>query len=165
MMNYTFQSAQADEITDIFSLYLTRIQWMNEQNIDQWNNNGYLECYPIAYYEKQQKAGRLYTLKEAESGKLAAAAVLYEQDDRWLEKQDSAYYIHNLVTALGVKGAGKQMICALENFAVIQGKAYMRLDCTIDNAFLNSHYESQGYTEAGSCQDGVYLGTRREKKL
>jgi len=30
----------------------------------------------------------------------------------------------------------------------------VRLDCSIDNPFLNQYYESMGYEMAGTCKDG-----------
>lgn len=41
-MKYVLKKADQTAVEEIFSLYLKRIQWMNEKGIDQWNNNGYL---------------------------------------------------------------------------------------------------------------------------
>ena len=42
---------------------------------------------------------------------------------------------------------------------------FMRLDCAEDNEFLNSYYDSMGYRLAGRCEDGVYIGNKREKVI
>ena len=52
-----------------------------------------------------------------------------------------------------------------EMLAIRHGKQYIRTDCAVDNGFLNRYYESLGYASAGRCEDGAYIGNRREKKL
>ena len=158
-MKYVLKKAEQTEVEQIFGLYLKRIQWMNDKGIDQWNNNGYLDDYPVTYYYEQQKAGRLYVMKIEEADgtndRIAGAVVLlYEV---------SAYYLHNFVTDLTVKGAGRKIIKAVEALAENDHKEKVCLDCSIDNPFLNQYYESMGDKMAGTCKDGVYEGNRREK--
>lgn len=51
------------------------------------------------------------------------------------------------------------------NRAFGNGMRFMRLDCAEDNEFLNSYYDSMGYRLAGRCEDGVYIGNKREKVI
>lgn len=169
-MKYVLKKAKQTEVEEIFSLYLKRIQWMNEKKIDQWNNNGYLDDYPVTYYYEQQKAGRLYVMKiKEDAGKedrIAGAVVLLSEDPRWEDGYEvSAYYLHNFVTDQAIKGVGREIIKAVEVLAEKDDKEKVRLDCSIDNPFLNQYYESMGYQMAGTCKDGVYEGNRREKCL
>ena len=46
-----------------------------------------------------------------------------------------------------------------------EGKAYLRLDSAEDSAALAKYYESLGFVNVGTCQDGSYKGILREKKL
>lgn len=169
-MKYALKKAKQTEVEEIFGLYLKRIQWMNEQGIDQWNNNGYLDDYPVTYYYEQQKAGRLYVMKRVETDReddrITGAVVLLSEDSRWEDGYEvSAYYLHNFVTDLAEKGVGREIIKAVEILAEKDHKEKVRLDCSIDNPFLNQYYESMGYQMAGTCKDGVYEGNRREKCL
>lgn len=41
----------------------------------------------------------------------------------------------------------------------------MRLDCAVDNKFLNEYYDSMGYKIVGRCKEGVYIGNKREKEI
>ena len=74
------------------------------------------------------------------------AAVLLAQDERWdgsLQKR--AWYVHNLVTAVGASGAGKAILRAAEKLAKVRGMEAIRLDCIEGNEPLNAWYEAQGY--------------------
>ena len=48
----------------------------------------------------------------------------------------------------------REIIKAVEALAVNDHKERVRLDCSIDNPFLNQYYESMGYEMAGTCKDG-----------
>ncbi|MCC2779695.1 GNAT family N-acetyltransferase [Parabacteroides distasonis] len=166
MNKYVFQKAQPDDVEEIFRIYVERVRWMDANGIRQWNVTGYLERYPIEYYMGQCNLGNLYILKNTEDEMLAGAVVLYESDERWKDCGDSpAYYIHNLVTNPAVNGAGAFLIDATERLGKEQGKRFIRLDCAVDNPFLNGYYASKGYRDAGFCEDGSYKGIRREKKI
>lgn len=163
-MNYSFGKAGAGEIGAIFALYERRVRWMNEKGIRQWNATDYLDVYPVGYYENELSLGNLYAMKSED--RIVGAIVLLQSDERWPDRADSsAYYIHNLVTDPACPGAGRRIMEEAEKLAILHGKEYMRLDCAVDNSFLNHYYESLGYVMAGRCDDGDYHGNRREKKL
>lgn len=162
--NYIFRPASGCEVYPVFELVKKRVQWMDEKGIRQWNVTGYLEAYPVSYYEERQKEGQLYILLSGST--VCGAAVLSEEDDRWQDRaEDTALYVHNLVTDATISSAGRQLLAEAEQLAKKQGKRYVRLDCAIDNAFLNRYYASQGFQLAGLCRDGPYQGNRREKEI
>lgn len=137
---------------------------MDQKGIRQWNTTSYLKAYPVEYYTEQQAQGNLYVL--AEGNVIIGAVVLLQEDNRWSDEREMhAFYVHNLVTDLGVKGAGKRILMESENIARGKGVHAVRLDCAVDNAFLNHYYDSFGYKMVGTCQDGDYIGNRREKCL
>ena len=165
-MKYELRKAKKDEVGDIFSLYVKRVEWMGENNIPLWIETDYLHAYPEGFYREEQQAGSLYVLMETSTGGIAAAAVLYEEDENWQDSMDaSAFYVHNLVSSTSYPGAGKALVQHSEQLARDVGKEWMRLDCGEDNTFLNGWYESMGYMYAGKCTDGPYTGNRRQKKL
>lgn len=109
-MGYDFRLAKNNEIDTIFSLYKKRIQWMDKSGIQQWNMTNYLEVYPISYYADRQRLGELYVLSKEDV--VIGAVVLLQSDECWPQMADSpAYYVHNLVTELSVKGAGRIQRC------------------------------------------------------
>lgn len=163
-MGYDFRLAKNNEIDTIFSLYKKRIQWMDKSGIQQWNMTNYLEVYPISYYADRQRLGELYVLSKEDV--VIGAVVLLQSDECWPQMADSpAYYVHNLVTELSVKGAGKIILSEVEKMAISKGIQFLRLDCAVDNKFLNEYYESMGYKMVGWCKEGAYIGNKREKEL
>ena len=147
-MNDRFRRAGTGEINAIFALYERRVRWMDQQGIRQWNVTGYLTEYPKSYYREQQALGNLYVL--AGPSGLAGAVVLLPQDERWPDKAgEPAFYVHNLVADVEAGGAGKQLLAEIEKTAVRCRKRFVRLDCAVDNPFLNAYYESRGYAAAG----------------
>ena len=163
-MLYVFRPAEKDEAKAVFELVKKRVQWMDETGIRQWNVTGYLDAYPLSYYEQQQAKGRLYVLLSDSA--VIGGVVLLEEDERWSDRAgDPALYVHNLVTDPFVKGAGRQLLTETEHLTAQQKKRFVRLDCAVDNAFLNQYYESQGYHLAGFCEEGFYKGNRREKEI
>ena len=165
MMKYVLRQADKSDVKHVFSLVEKRVHWMDCKGIRQWNVTGYLDKYPFSYYEMQQRNGRLYVLHNNQN-RIIGAAVLFEEDDRWEDCADlKAFYVHNLVTDSSSSGVGKILLQKLEKTAKSHGKDYLRLDCAADNGFLNNYYEDLGYVLVGTCEDGAYIGNKREKKL
>ena len=163
---FELRKAEEYEVSDIFELYVKRVEWMAENNIRLWIDTDYLHAYPREFYEHEQKAGNLYVLEDLSTGLSAAAAVLYEEDENWEDSSfAAAYYVHNLVSSTSYPGAGKTLLHEAEKLAAKHGKEWMRLDCGEDSIFLNSWYESMGYLYAGKCTDGPYTGNRRQKRV
>ena len=112
---------------------------MDKSGIQQWNITNYLEVYPISYYADRQRLGELYVLRKEDV--VIGAVVLLQSDECWPQMADSpAYYVHNLVTELSVKGAGKIILSEVEKMAI-------------------------RYKMVGCCKEGAYIGNKREKEL
>ena len=95
--------------------------------------HGLSRVYPPDDYADMQRRGLLFVL-DGENGALLGAAELLAQDERWdgsLQKR--AWYVHNLVTAVGASGAGKAILCAAEKLAKVRGMEAIRLDCIEGN--------------------------------
>lgn len=165
-MEYLFRKAIKEDLESVFKLYENRVSWMDQKGLHQWNKTEYLDSYPMSYYQKQLENGQLYVAENRLTGKISGAVVLLSEDERWTEdRNQSAYYIHNLVTNDSEKGVGKIILKDIECLAETDGKEFLRLDCAVDNAFLNTYYESNGFMTAGKCRDGLYNGIKREKCL
>lgn len=104
-------------LDDIYNLFIKRIDWMDRVGIKQWNVTNYTESYPKSYYKKQIEEKHLYVITNNE--KIVSAIVLLEKDERWKEDNKcSAYYLHNFVTDIQIKGIGKRMLEFVEKLAI-----------------------------------------------
>ena len=165
-MNYQFEPADNTSLEDIYRLIRNRIRWMDQSGIRQWNVTNYWDAYPETYYQTQLRQGRLYVLRRGDNRKIAGAAVILEHDRRWLNDAGiPSYYIHNFVTDIEEKGAGRIILKEVAKMALKNGKQCIRLECAADNGRLNSYYERQGFVLVGQCVEGCYQGNKREKKL
>ena len=160
---YIFREAQENEAAEIFQIIRERIAWMDEVGIQSWNTTNYLERYPLAYYIKRAQNHELFVLVDANTRKIASAAVLLREDSRWNDHAP-AIYIHNLVAAADAKGAGTILLERIEAYAQDSGIPRLRLDSIEGNIIVSSYYERRGYVPVGKCTDGAYHGILREKK-
>lgn len=164
MDRYQFREAEEEEVPQVFQLVLERMKWMDARGVRQWNVTDYDKVYPPSYYEECRKRGELFVLEDAAAGGLVCAAVLKERDARWSD-DSPALYLHNFVARAGESGAGGTFLRLAEEYARKRGKRYMRLDSAEDNAALARYYEAHGFSEAGKCQEGLYKGILRQKRL
>lgn len=159
-----FRPVEAHEVQAVFDLIMRRVAWMDTVGIRQWNTTKYDERYPLEYYEKRRQAEELFLLEDTQSKEILAVGALFHQDERWTEKAN-ARYLHHLAAEVGEKGAGSIFLAEAEAYAAEEGAEYLRLDSAVGNTVLEQYYTSRGYVEAGRCEDGLYYGILRQKKL
>lgn len=162
---YLFRAIRHEELEEMFRLILSRMEWMDEVGIKQWNVTFYDEVYPVSYYDECYKKGEIYVLVNLENDQIFCAAALKEKDERWNEDGVSAFYLHHFVSKVGSKGVGSLYLELAEKFAKACGKEYFRLDSAVGNEPLERYYSSRGYRAVGECIDGLYEGILRQKKL
>lgn len=161
---FLFRPAEANEVQAVFDLIMRRVAWMDTVGIHQWNTTKYDERYPLSYYEEKRQAEELFLLENTETGEILAVGALFHEDERWPE-QANARYLHHLASEVGKKGAGSIFLSEAERYAAKTGAEYLRLDSAVGNIVLEQYYTSRGYVEAGRCEDGLYYGILRQKKL
>lgn len=159
---YVFRPALPEEAQKVFDLVMSRVAWMDRVGIHQWNDTKYDQRYPLYYYEQKAKDGELFVLEE--QGEFLCVGALFREDVRWPEPA-KARYLHHFAASVDRKGIGSLFLQEAENYAKAQGMEYMRLDSAIGNKNLENYYASRGYTECGRCEDGLYKGILRQKKL
>lgn len=164
MEQYIFRKAEKQEVPAVFALIMSRVAWMDQVGIRQWNTTRYDECYPPEYYEERRQKDELFVLEERSSGRLVCVGALFHEDARWPDPE-SAYYLHHLASAVDTKGAGSRFLQEAEAYTKNQGKTYLRLDSAVGNMVLENYYTTRGYVEAGRCIDRLYKGILRQKKL
>lgn len=172
MSKYIFREIEKDEVSEMFQMVLDRMKWMDEVGIRQWNVTGYDKVYPMSYYEGKRQKGENFVLIDTEKNQIVCAGVMKDKDDRgrWADvlkgaPDEGAVYLHHLVTRLDAKGSGIIFIEFAEKLAKERGKKYFRLDSAVGNVNLENYYTKQDYYPVGYCNDGLYHGVLREKKL
>ena len=156
-----FRQAMSGDAEAIFQLIVRRVEWMEQKGLRQWNQNGYLEAYPLDYFH--QHIGDFWVAIQGK--RIVAAAALLDQDENWPADQP-AFYLHNLVSDPDCSGAGGALLDFVEALARRQGKVALRLDSDINNRQLGQYYEKRGFLPQGQCSDGpYYTGIMREKAL
>lgn len=166
MRNYIFRKGTPTEAAVLYNLVVDRMAWMDRKGIRQWNVTEYLVRFPMEYYVEKQRIGQLYVLEDEESGKVVCAAVLKEEDDRWPDDGRPSLYLHNFASAVGWhERVGDIFLDHCLRLSREMGKSYFRLDCAVDNEFLNNYYGSRGYSKAGFCTHGLYKGVLRQKRV
>ena len=118
--------------------------------------------YPPDDYADMQRRGLLFVL-DGENGALLGAAALLPEDERWNGRPSRrAWYVHNLVTAIGASGAGKAILREARKLASSRSMERMRLDCADGNARLNAWYGEHGLMKLGAARSHPrYLINRR----
>lgn len=161
MAEFSFRQAEPGEEEAIVRLVLRRVEWMARKGLHQWNENGYLEAYPLAYY--RQKIGCFWVA--VEEGRVAAAVAVFHRDENWPQDK-TAFYLHHLVADPAIPGAGGALLDFVERLARSQGIAALRLDSDVNNRQLGDYYQRRGFLPQGRCSDGpYYAGILREKNL
>lgn len=159
---YRLIPAEPVHMEAVFRIIDDRIRWMDRVGIRQWNTTDYWGVYPEAYYRWRAQRGELLVFVHEET--VVGVGALLREDPRWEDgMQKSAYYLHHFATPLDEKGVGSRMLAQLEQYTRDAGKERLRLDCAVDNAFLNRYYGEKGYQLCGHCVDGLYEGNLREK--
>ena len=150
------------------TLVQRRIDWMNVVGLHQWNETDYFGRYPRSYWEKNIAC----FLVGEEEGRVEVAIALYTEDVRWTRDgiytgsfRGATFYLHHLVTDPVAKGAGKQMMLYVEQYAIEHHVSLLRLDSAVGNLALERYYTDLGYTACGTCHDQLYHGVLREKLL
>lgn len=146
----------------VFQIIDERIRWMDRVGIRQWNTTDYWGVYPREHYRRLAQQGELLVLVRGE--KVLGVGALLREDPRWEDgDRICAYYLHHFAVTLEEKGIGSRMLAMLERYTRMSGKERLRLDCAVDNEFLNRYYEERDYALCGRCIDGLYEGNLREK--
>lgn len=153
MGNYLFRQIKKEEIPQMFSIIKERMKWMDENGIRQWNVTFYDTVYPESYYEDFRQKGMVYVLEDGSTGKIVCAAVLKDEDDRWVSPKGSALYLHNFASKVGTKGFGEMFLKCAETLARQKGADYFRLDSPSGSTNLSRYYEQKGYEAVGKCVD------------
>lgn len=144
--------AKLSDTFDVLHVLNTALEKKRTYGDNAWGSEKFTTTEILPYIE----AGELYIVLE--SSDVTGVVVLQDTDENMWDKDglDSmALYIHKLASLQ--KGLGSKMIDAAETLAKKQGKTYLRLDCSFDNASLFKYYVSKGFLEVRRTKQGSVL--------
>ena len=144
---YKILLAIEEDLEQINKLYADRVKWFNENNIEQWGNN-YPNRYNVLYLKEQMKINKLYVMKN--ENKVIGSMLLKNEDSKYWEDTDNAYYIHHLVTDINTRGIGLELIKFAIEECINDRKEYLRLDTVSKNNWLTEYYQKLGFEILGS---------------
>lgn len=157
------RKADVEDTGAVVALIQKRMDWMDENNLCQWNKTGYLSVYPHSYFEKIIREGKVYVASE--QGTVIGAVALFSCDPGWDEEAD-ALYIHHLVGDPMAPGVGRRLLRFAEDCGRARSVRALRLDSAENNETLGNYYASLGFDAVGGyIIDGPYIGIKREKRL
>ena len=165
MTNDIFEIRKAcpNDIPKVLEMIRKRVEWMEQAGYKEWNSTNYLSIHNYDYFFKTVEREELYIA--AHNGITAGAFVLLQEDDRWPDNKEPAYYIHNFVSDLNFPGTGDRILSYCEQRCKEEKKQKLRLDCTITSEKLNAYYEKKGFQKKGYIEIGLYKGYKREKTI
>lgn len=145
-MKYNIVLAQEKDLKKINNLYSKRLNWFNENNIKQWGEN-YPNKYNIEYLKEQMVINKLFVIKN--NNKIVGSMLLKNDDPKFWDDNEKAYYIHHLVTDINTHGIGIKLIDFAKEECIKNNKTYLRLDCVSKNEWLNEYYKNLGFEYYG----------------
>lgn len=133
--------AKMSDLEDIMELYKERMQWFEDNEINQWSQ--YLKNHPKSeFIEIIEKENYFILVKD---NQLIAAFELSERTNFWKDKDANAYYIYKLVTKIGFKNLGGIIFDICKELAKQNDKNYLRLECISTNEKLNQIYDNHHF--------------------
>lgn len=163
---YALRSARPEEVDEVFSLYEKRVRWMDEKGIRQWNDTDYLNAYPADYYREMRAKDCLYVLTDvARQNHRRGGAAFGGRALGGVRERACVLRAQSRDGFLRVGARVGRCSPPRRRWGRRTASAICGWDCAVDSAFLNGYYESLGYRAAGQCEDGPYVGVKRQKEL
>ena len=159
-MPIQYETAEPQDLNEIFLVVQSAIQKMKEQKIDQWD-----DIYPTRedfledIRKKQLRIGRM-------DGKIAVIYTISEECDEqyqngiWKEPERPFCILHRLCVnpAVQHQGIAQRTMKRIEEEAEAMGYEAIRLDCFSGNPIACRLYQRLGYQKAGeaSWRKGIF---------
>lgn len=149
MNNLNVRLAQLEDYKIVLKTMTDTAKWLNKKGSSQWND--LLSGKDVHNTEKAIQNNEVY-LAELE-GELVGMFVLWENQSEWdrtlwgEEDTNTIYYLHRVTLTQSVRGKnlGIQLVDAALKVAINNHKRKVRLDCLVDNPYLNEFYKSAGF--------------------
>lgn len=165
-LDIAIEKASAKNIESIIDIIKERCEWLQNNNIDQWNPSSYLKKYDSTYFLEQLKNGNELYVAKINEKVVGVMLIKFKDPDYWQDEKE-AIYIHHLASRLDNSGDGVGTILLdyAASLAKKYNKEYIRLDCKKRNDNLNKYYKMNGFIRKGSGKKSNYEYNLWEKKM
>jgi protein-tyrosine phosphatase len=162
----TFRQATQAEQAEIMYLFKEAAENLQKRGINQWQQWLSPTQYYIDWVAKGINNAEYYFV-EKDNTIAGMFRLMYTDDEYWGKNDDSAAYVHSLVTLPHFKGQniGTEVLQMIENQLIKKSIQYFRLDCKADNTALCDYYHRQGFAPVRLQVMPHYTVQLFEKKL
>ncbi|MEW9532296.1 GNAT family N-acetyltransferase [Microbispora sp. NPDC049125] len=142
----TLRRATPEDLPAVLALLAEAAHWLDALGVRQWPAGG----FPAHRIEPLIAEGVVYLLGGAGRPPAATVAVDGHADPEFWRPSDrpgDALYVHKLAVSRGYsgQGLGETLLDWAGLRAGAQGRRWLRLDCSKDNARLQSYYSGAGF--------------------
>jgi GNAT superfamily N-acetyltransferase len=143
----TLRRARIDDLPSVLTLLAEAAKWLNARGVRQWPVGG----FPAARIEPLIGQGVMYVLNDGNDPVPAATVAVddYADPEFWgpADRCDTALYVHKLAVsrAYSGQGLGDVLLDWAGRRALSEGRSWVRLDCSKDNARLQNFYRKLGF--------------------
>lgn len=145
MDNISIAIAKASQQPSITAILEENRAWLKSKGIQQW-----VLPFTSEWVDQRIERREFYIASIAEQA--VGVFRLIESDPTiWENASTDAFYIHSLAVSKKWKGKaiGRSMLKWAEEYAVKNGRKYIRLDCMAENPVLCAYYERAGFISCG----------------
>jgi GNAT superfamily N-acetyltransferase len=154
------RAAEAADLDAVVALWDAANAWMRSRGIDPGE-----APRPLREIFAERIAGGGVYLALHGDQPTGTFALQWQDDASWPGAHDDALTLHGFVVARDTAGIGGDLLRWIEQYAARQGRHYVRLECSRDNAALRAYYEREGYVHTGDADRARDPLARYEKRV
>lgn len=160
------RQVKISENKTVFSLLKEAAEWLQEKNIDYWQN----WHNPTGEYIKWIEDGILnneFRFVEQDRNIVGMYRMQFMDELFWGNKMDNAVYIHSFTVKRSFrgKGIGVKILEYIETEMYKNGIDFIRLDCEMGINGLCKYYEEYGFNCVGTKELSGYVLSLYEKRV
>ncbi|HLV81217.1 MAG TPA: GNAT family N-acetyltransferase [Chthonomonadaceae bacterium] len=165
----TLARAEPDDLAAVLDVFDASLAGMVAQgNTLQWGTTPFTQLPRMVERFRQHLANDVCYVALKEGDVVGALVVNCTHPNYcWPNPTQNAAYVHPFATKPAVRGqgVGALLLHRAEQYAVEQGKVYLRLDCYAEQPKLCAHYERCGFAPRGEFFVGDWRGMMYEKAV
>jgi len=138
--------AELGDVADLLAILNGATQYKVERGDMAWGS----EARSEQRVRDAMAESQMYIVRQ-DGRSVGTTCLQWDDEHYWGKQQPIAGYIHGLAVESSVhgQGIGAMVIEWARHQAFLQGRQFLRLDCSARNAGLCRYYERQGFIQVG----------------